>query len=64
MHLGVTRGETRLRFEVHDSGIGIAPEQVGRLFQDFHQVGDVAAKSGGSGLGLALSKHLVGAHGR
>jgi len=60
VHLGVTRGEPRLRFEVHDSGIGIASEQLGHLFQNFHQVGDVAVKRGGSGLGLALSKHLVG----
>jgi len=60
VRLAVSRVGARLRFEVHDSGIGISPEQLGRLFQSFEQVGDASTFRGGSGLGLALSKHLVG----
>ena len=49
-----------LRFEVCDTGIGIAPEAQARIFEVFTQADDVATrKVGGSGLGLAISKHLV-----
>lgn len=49
-----------VRFSVADTGIGIAPEQMERLFQPFVQVHQTSSsrKYGGTGLGLALSQQL------
>lgn len=49
-----------VRFSVTDTGIGIAPEHLGALFNDFSQVGSpIQKRYRGSGLGLALSKQLA-----
>lgn len=50
----------RLRFEVRDSGIGIAPEHQHRIFEFFEQAHTgIRREFGGSGIGLALSRRLV-----
>ncbi|MBK1688940.1 hybrid sensor histidine kinase/response regulator [Rubrivivax gelatinosus] len=59
----VQRAEGRrllLRFEVQDTGIGIAPEHLPRLFTPFEQADSTRTRRhGGTGLGLALTRHIA-----
>ena len=49
----------RIRFEVEDSGVGIAPENLTTIFEPFRQTGDRQVQVDGTGLGLAISSRIV-----
>jgi CheY-like chemotaxis protein len=56
----VTEDDVVLRYSVHDSGIGLSADQIGRLFQPFTQAdSSTTRKYGGTGLGLMIVRQLV-----
>lgn len=62
--LRVAREGAMLRAEVEDTGIGIPPDKLPKVFEKFFQVENEAQpRSVGSGLGLAISREIVEAHG-
>ena len=50
---------SKLRFEVIDTGVGMSPEQLEKIFLPFEQVGDGQQRASGTGLGLAITQQLV-----
>lgn len=63
-------GETMQSFFVRDTGVGIPPEELPRVFERFYKVNQsrvrgnfIGPGGGGSGLGLAIARHVIEAHG-
>ncbi|MBN2007031.1 MAG: AAA family ATPase [Anaerolineae bacterium] len=50
---------SHIRFEIEDTGVGIAPEDIEKIFHPFEQVGDARKMSEGTGLGLTITRRLV-----
>lgn len=56
----ISDNHLRLRFEVHDTGIGIPPDKLEAIFEGFTQAdSSLSRKFGGTGLGLTISKKLI-----
>ena len=51
-----------VRIEINDTGIGIANDQLDKIFNRFYQVNNSVNRAGGSGIGLAFSKEIIQKH--
>jgi signal transduction histidine kinase len=61
--VGATVHEDLMEVSVADTGVGIAPEDQEKVFEEFQQVGTAAKKVEGTGLGLTLCRKFVELHG-
>ena len=61
--IAARRENGSFELSVADTGVGITAEDLTHVFEEFRQVGDVAARQPGTGLGLALTRRLVETHG-
>ena len=62
--ISTARRDGRIRINVRDTGIGVLPEQAQLIFEEFSQVDtSTTRKTGGTGLGLPISRKLIELHG-
>ena len=58
-HQALTRS-AKIRFQIEDTGVGMSPDQLQRIFLPFEQVGSVTKQAEGTGLGLTISHQILG----
>jgi len=58
-----TPGPPEVTVVVTDTGIGIAAEDLPRVFERFYRIPDISRPPGGSGIGLTIARNLARAHG-
>ena len=63
IQLEATHDDGTIRISVSDSGPGIPPDDLSRVFERFYRVDKSRSRPGGTGLGLAIVKHLIELHG-
>jgi PAS domain S-box-containing protein len=62
--VGLNRGSKEIQFKVADTGIGISPQDIDRIFERFYRIKTEQTRSiSGSGLGLAIVKGILDTHG-
>jgi two-component system sensor histidine kinase SenX3 len=62
--VSATAGPETVELSVTDRGIGIAPDELDRIFERFYRVDPARHRStGGTGLGLSIVKHVAASHG-
>jgi signal transduction histidine kinase/FixJ family two-component response regulator len=59
VQLNVTAMGESIHFRVQDTGIGMTPEQVAKIFLPFEQVGSTQKQAEGTGLGLAITQQII-----
>lgn len=57
--LKVKLNNEKIRFQIEDTGVGMAPEEIEKIFLPFEQVGDSKKQAEGTGLGLAITQKII-----